>query len=327
MNKITYYVFVMLVAFGSGFFFGGKTFSKPNDTTLPTAKEIRQPGYHYTNPLLDCELPQTPENNEIISSIRDKVNNSINTKLNNHDVQEIAYYFRDLNNGPWFGINEESVFTPASLLKTPMMITYLKLAETDPEVLEQMILFDTAQQLDPTIPGLPSLSPQSTYSVEDLLERMIIYSDNNAFNLLTLNINYDLVKKIHDDLGVPLPEENTPEDFLTIKEYAGIFRILYNSSYLNRESSEKALKILSGAAYHDGLVAGIDEGIEVAHKFGIRQGNNGINQLHDCGIVYYKDHPYLICIMTKGKDFSSLTRALQDLSRITYDEIKSLYPN
>ena len=182
------------------------------------------------------------------------------------------------------------------------------------------------KKLDSSVAGLATLTPASSYSVRELIERMIIYSDNDAFNLLTKNIDYQLVKGVHQDLGLPLPQENTPEDFITVKEYAGLFRVLYNASYLSREMSENALSILSHAAYQDGLVRGVGEQVELAHKFGIRKGENGINQLHDCGIVYFPEHPYLICIMTKGSDIQALTQTLQDLSHITYEQVLSLYP-
>jgi len=28
-------------------------------------------------------------------------------------------------------------------------------------------------------------------------------------------------------------------------------------------------------------------------------------QLHDCGIVYYPETPYLLCVMTKGWNFET----------------------
>ncbi|MBP9181152.1 MAG: serine hydrolase [Bacteroidia bacterium] len=47
----------------------------------------------------------------------------------------ISYYFRDLDNGIWIGINEKEEFAPASLFKLPLMLAILKEAESNPAIL------------------------------------------------------------------------------------------------------------------------------------------------------------------------------------------------
>ena len=110
---------------------------------------------------------------------------------------------------------------------------------------------------------------------------------------------------------------------LSAENYASFFRVLFNASYLSRSLSEKALSLLAQSDFKDGLVAGVPPGIKVAHKFGFRiTGINGeIKQLHDCGIIYYPRHPYLLCIMTSGKSYEYLDDAIKELSRVVYQEI------
>lgn len=106
---------------------------------------------------------------------------------------------------------------------------------------------------------------------------------------------------VFNDLGIPLPRDI--DYALSVKEYASFFRILYNASYLTRENSEMALKLLSESKFRGGLAGKIPSDIVIAHKFGEREmideNGSSINQLHDCGIVYYTPYPYLICIMTR----------------------------
>ena len=93
--------------------------------------------------------------------------------------------------------------------------------------------------------------------------------------------------------------------------------------------SEKALKILNNAILENSrLVAGLPSDVKISHKFGEREAKeNGvtIQQLHDCGIVYYPKYPYLICIMTKGKDFNKLSGVIADISKIVYGEVSDKY--
>ena len=96
---------------------------------------------------------------------------------------------------------------------------------------------------------------------------------------------------------------------------------MFNASYLSRESSERGLAYLAHSDFQNGLVAGVPQGITVAHKFGERVSANGAKQLHDCGIVYYPTRPYLLCVMTRGDDFSKLTEVIQSVSRIVYQSV------
>jgi beta-lactamase class A len=329
MKKYLGLILVVFVSFTGGYFY-----PKKSTTPLEIVQKlsgnipIRQKSqYQHINPLLECENTGGIENGSELSTLKTKLETQIGQITSANEVSHVAIYFRDLNNGPWFGINENSNFTPASLLKTPIMIAYLKQAEGDPSILTKKLIFDPSKNPpDSPAPNIPSMKPNATYSIEELISRMITYSDNNAFNLLTLNLDYQLVAQVHADLGITIPDESTPEDFVTVKQYAGLFRVLFNSSYLSRPMSEKALDILARASYHDGIVSGVDDGVEIAHKYGVRGGDSSVNQLHDCGIVYYPDHPYLVCVMTKGENFKTLASTISSLSRTIYDEIKSRYP-
>ena len=78
--------------------------------------------------------------------------------------------------------------------------------------------------------------------------------------------------------------------------------------------------MLASADFKRGLVAGVPEDIKVAHKFGERETSEG-KQLHDCGIVYYPNRPYLLCVMTEGADLENLISVVGGVSRLVFDEI------
>ena len=65
----------------------------------------------------------------------------------------------------------------------------------------------------------------------------------------------------------------------------------------------------------------------MAQKFGEREvyktsGILGYQELHDCGIVYYKqDSAYLLCVMTHGSDTTSLAKEIADISKLVYDSL------
>lgn len=205
------------------------------------------------------------------------------------------------------------------------MIAYYKQAETDPAILSKEI-----ENTKPYNPEEQNIIPTNflemnkNYTVNQLIDQMIIYSDNIAYQDLLSNIDNSLVYKVYQDLGVDISKakEDSAGNILKVKDYASFFRILYNSSYLNRTMSEKALKLLSQTNYRNSLVAGIPENINVSHKFGERRYiETGEHQLHDCGIVYVPNTPYLICIMTRGSNFNNLEKTISQISRTIYQEI------
>jgi beta-lactamase class A len=292
----------------------------------PEEEEIRQSGYIFINPLLECEMDDSIISSKYIP-FEDKTKKQIQEYISkNTNLKDVSVYFRSLNNGPWFGINEQQEFSPASLLKVPLAMAYYKKSESEQGLLEKKIVFsdmgpqETYQNLKPS----RSLQQGNEYTVDELIEMMLVYSDNNAMRLLMSNMNESDLGKVYADLGVDSPNVKKPENFMSVKQYASFFRILYNASYLEKDDSEKILKLLSDVEYREGIVAGVPENIKVSHKFGEREfatADGYMKQLHDCGIIYYPQQPYLLCVMTRGRDFGDLSEGIHNVSNIVYNMV------
>ena len=143
-------------------------------------------------------------------------------------------------------------------------------------------------------------------------------------SLLLSNIDLRLVYNVYSDLKIPIPDFTEPECEISGKDYATFFRVLYSCTYLNEDLSAKAIGLLSKTEFKDGIVAGVPDNITVAHKFAERKyGGDDYSlkgsQFHDCGIVYYPKSPYLICVMTRGRDFNILERIIKEISKIVYE--------
>ena len=195
------------------------------------------------------------------------------------------------------------------------------MAESDPSILKKTIVNAKQTREEQNIVPQQTIVYNQTYTIEDLINRMIIYSDNTAYEILSESIDYKKFMDLFDYLGVDFSKALTDPlgNIISVKDYAAFYRILFNASYLNKEMSEKALKLLSQTTYKNGLVARLPSNLIVAHKFGERKYLVTAEvQLHDCGIVYLPNHPYLICVMTRGKDFASLESVIQDISFVAY---------
>lgn len=291
------------------------------------SKQIRQVGeYRYTNPLLECEVAEGTIDARK-QNFRDELAKQIEVIKKRSQLTEVAVYFRDLNNGPAFGVDETGEFFPASLLKVPVMMVYYRWSEQEPGLLEKEVLFEAPRDFGVSIAIKPreELVPGTKYTVEELIKRMIIFSDNQALALLAHHLPQNRIHELFGLLGIGENVLIDAQGQLTVKEYAGFFRILFNSSYLSRENSEKALLLLASTDYNDALPAGVPKDISVAHKFGEAGTGMTERQLHDCGIVYFPDHPYLACIMTRGKELDNLKQSIVDISKFIYGKIDEQY--
>ena len=317
---------IILLSATGGYFYGTRKYS----TFLDSVHLVRanDSSYFFVHPILGFESPNALTINQfspLVSKVKDIFNS------NKGVVNRYSVYFRDLNKGFWIGINENDTYDPASMLKVALAVTVYKQAETDPSFLQSSALYTPA--LTKIIEEVPYSSPSQlklgqSYVIEDLISRMIVDSDNGAKDILANNVNQNILQEVYTDLGI-VPPGDTENYKISAKKYIVFFRTLYGGAYLNKEYSNDLLKLLSQTTFNNGLVGGVASSTIVSHKYGehINSADNTITstELHDCGIVYQAGNPYLLCIMTEGKDESDLASVIAGVSRVVNDEVVSGY--
>lgn len=275
----------------------------------------------FINPLLACDVANDVLSDPELVPFKDQIEQFLNIRMDKRWATKVSVYYRELNDGNWFSIGDSEKFIPASLRKVPLMIALLKQAEQEKGLLDRMVKYDLANDYNLNQNFKPSkvLVSGNSYSIRDLIYRMIVYSDNNAFTFLTKTVDPVQFDKVYSTLRLQNPRTLTDDAFLSVQTYESFFRILFNTSYLSRESSNWALDILSKSEFRTGLVAGVPPTVAVSHKFGEKSNaSDGTVQLHDCGIIYYPKHPYLLCVMTQGPNFELLDDVIAEISRISY---------
>jgi hypothetical protein len=300
-------------------------------TPVPIINAFRSPDYIETNtnyqfisPLLFCQDQDAGGvTNKVTNIISDAVEAYISNEKNNDGLIDAGVYFKDLNNGPWAGVNSSFASVPASLLKVPTAISVFEHEEEKPGFVSQKIMFGTSTNVDQTehFQPLEQIQAGHTYSVEDLVRYMLVDSDNAALYLLGNLIPEQDLFESYDNLGIKAPTTSDKKYTVTPVIFASFFRVLYNASYLNRSDSEHLLSVLSHSAFTQGLVAGLPRGVTVSHKFGESLQGDGSKYLNDCGIIYKPHQPYLLCIMTKGNDFDKLSKNISGISKIVWDTL------
>lgn len=290
--------------------------------------------------LFDKKCAYTFLNNDFVCNERAVINKKEYSQLK-HDIEQyidmekkvgevtnVSVYFRDLVNGPVMGINEFDDFSPASLLKLPLSLVYFMEKDAGSQItFDKSIIFSRSGPL-PTQRFVSSnhLVEGETYTIEDLLRRMISYSDNEASTALSMYLEKygrpNAIKNTFLELGIILTDDPYDKS-ISVRRYASLFRGLYNASLISGDDSEKLLSWLSQSDFKNGLAAELPREIVVAHKFGERDLKDNTKQLHDCGIIYYPKNPYLLCVMTHGSSYDSLGHVIQHISGKVYKEVDS----
>lgn len=290
------------------------------DAPSRPAREIRAPRRGLIHPLLDIEEFEFKE----VRPFKHKVEQLRRELTAKKKVTVLAMYFRDLDNGLAFGLDQQMPFQPASLLKLPVMMALMKKYESDPGLLAARLPLRTRTpgELEPYFPPSVALVAGQEYSIDELLTAMISRSDNEALHTLLAALDVKDYVRVYEDLGLRIPNVRDEDDPVTVREYATFFRMLYNASYLSKDMSQKSLEYLAASDFDMGLEAGVPPTTTVAHKFGeTGRGKGAPRQLHDCGIIYHPTKPYLLCVMTRGSDMKAMTEAIAATSSLVYAEV------
>ena len=290
--------------------------------SVHSISQVREnsPEYQFINPLLYID------NSSVVYTELDPLKHDleryVEREIFHKRAEKVAVYYRELNSGVWVGVNPDEKFVPASILKVANLITYLRLAEDEPDIMERRVYYEKNPNDRQNYPPTKVLE-SGYYPVRELLGQSIIESDNAAARALSTPIEKE-IGKLFISLNLPMFPYDA-SDFMSPREVSRIFRTLYSSTYLLNSYSEQALKLLTQTKFSKGITQGIGDKVKVAHKFGERV--NGTNdridsiELHDCGIVYVPENPYLLCIMTRGKDLLSLESAIASISKLVYENL------
>ena len=306
-------------------------YKQKNETTTVEAIEVtskndiacnyklsRLGGYKLIRPLMTAE--PTCESSKY-QNIKLEVEKKIDDYKKSGQLISASVYLRDFELADWICVNDTETYLPGSLIKVIGMITYLKMAEAHPGLLDKKLTFDSPKEF---IPNQTFSSKQvelgKTYTIKELLKYMIAYSDNNATYLLNKNADLQTFKKVFKDFNIPSPDFTNNKYKITVKDFSLFFKIIYNAGYLTIEDSEYAAELLEECDFSEGFKKGVPQNVKIIHKFG-EMGDATTRQLHESGIFYVENKPYLLTVLTKGYDVKKMPQVLSSISKIVYENM------
>lgn len=227
----------------------------------------------------------------------------------------VSVYFEFLNTGSNIQINNDSRFYPASLVKLPTAMAVMKKVESGKWKLNNRLVL-MEQDKDSRYGKLYQQPTGTSLTIDQLLEALLVESDNTAHHILMRNMSDAELDNLKDAIGLEdLFDDNKD---VSSKEYSRIFRALYNSSYLTRDGSQKILQLLARTPFNHTLPSGMPKDTTFSHKIGEDRVEN--NYL-DSGIVYLPNRPYLVTVMIKKHSQEDANKIMKQISKAAYEYV------
>jgi len=203
------------------------------------------------------------------------------------EYEKVSVYFMDVQQEYWFGIGEEMRYHTASTIKA-VYCQYLVSSGIDMnmEIYLQSVSRTSASG------KLTQEAVGSTFTVGELIEYSIRYSDNQAYRLLyeTFGVKgYNLYASVLGSGGLLLDEE-VEWTVVTAEKLSYAMLDIYRYS----ETNDILTEHLQNTDYNEQISAGTE--YRCAHKYG---SNGGANGYHDTAIVYAPERPYILTILTE----------------------------
>lgn len=213
----------------------------------------------------------------------------------------------DLASGWKISLNQDKLFPSASLVKVPIMASYiLASAKGEVNLNNRIALKNSCRVLGSGT--LKSYAPGTEFYINDLIRVMVTESDNTAANMLIDYFGFNRLNSYFKKLGLNntnltrqmmdfRKRKQGVENFTSAQDLAALFKEIYNNNLVNKSFSGKCLEILKQQKIKDRIPKRLPAGTVVANKTGLERG-----VCHDAGIVFTPQGDYLIVVLTRHKN-------------------------
>src|SRR5215471_18437040 len=242
----------------------------------------------------------------------------------------LALAVKDLTSGEEFFINPDEIMPQASSIKIAVLANlYLESQQGKLKLTDEYVV--RKEDLVPGSDIMLGLTPGTTrLTLRDLATMMIAVSDNSATNVLIDRVGLDNVNSMLEGQGLHVTRlrrkmmdlkaaSEGRENVSTPREMMTLLETIYAGKLLNKEMTEDYFKVLS-THKDSALLQGLPDDAIAASKPGELEAVR-----NDSGIVFVKNRPYILCVMTSylqdEKEGSAAIRKISGLAYTYFDRV------
>jgi beta-lactamase class A len=224
----------------------------------------------------------------------------------------VGVYVYDLSKNKIAGVNDDTIFPTASMVKVPILIGLMHKIHNGDLSYHQTMLFTDSVRYSEGEEILASFKDSSHISLNTLMMLMMSMSDNGASLWLQgLSGGGVQINKYLDSLGmkdtrVNSRTEGRKENWneygwgqTTPREMATLMKDIVENKIINKQISERMLRLMSRQFWDEDAISEIPPDVFVADKSG------AVDQTRDEVLFVNGPHPYIFCICTKNNKDTS----------------------
>jgi beta-lactamase class A len=299
MNSNYSAIFIILVLFVSG-------------CTTPSTRQDNSPNSFFSTIQPQILSTLSPNLKPLdFSELEEGIRELIFQYSANNDKSIVGVVIEDLNSSKGIEINSQSEFDAASIGKLPILtLLNQKIAKglINPQ---EVIVIDESNVERYGTGSIQYQDLPKEYTITQLAELMITVSDNTASSVLATKIGRNDLAKHVQELG--MSQTDTKNNTTIPYDTSIILRYIYDLYHKQDPHGLEMVEFLSNTIFKSRLTKLIPSETKVAHKIGTQVG-----EVHDAGIVFHQEHPYIIVVYTKGfTQTSTAEELIAEISRQT----------
>lgn len=243
-----------------------------------------------------------------------KIKNIINNKSGSYSV-----YVNDLNHNDSFGINENTIFTAASVNKIEVLAALYYLVDEGKINLDDAITIQAEDIQDYGTGSIRYENPGAVYSIKTLARLMMEKSDNTAAYLIGDQvIGMDKIQNLVNQWG--LTQTDMVNNKTSNADQEKMFRLVYEGKIVSGPLTSEMLDFMNDSDFENRLPALLPNGTKVYHKIG-----SELRITHDVGIVDLPKRPYYIGVLTvDNPSEEDAIKTIAEISKLVYEYINNL---
>jgi len=244
--------------------------------------------------------------------LKQQIKNAIEPTWKNYSV-----LINTLDSDFTVAINEEEIFTAASINKIPILAALYTEVQSGDIDLDTVI---TLQQADIQDYGTGSIryeSPGTTYSIKTLARLMMQQSDNTAAYILATHIvGMDTIQTLLSNWN--LIQTDMVNNKTSNADIASLMKKIYQGNIANAANTKEMLTFFKDGDFEDRIPAQLPKEVTVYHKIGTE-----IGIMHDVGFVIGPTTKYYIGLMVSDvTNEEESTKLMATVSKLVYDYMK-----
>lgn len=263
----------------------------PAETTTTQATAAQTPTEDTAADEIPAESSAETQTSETTSAETTKAPVEIKIPARYMDAEgSVSLYYKDLCDGETLVFNPDEIQYAASMIKIVYIYALLSAADKDEADLDQTVIYNAEKMYQTGSGNFASVADGTEFSVWELIEHAVVYSDNTAYGMLLNLYGYRLFTDAMEEAGLPSAYRNwwrTP-----VGQYGQFFEVLYGYLTSGSENGDKLCGLMCRSTQTVMLKNALKPE-KVAHKYGWDVGS-----YCDGAVALNEAHPYIVVFMS-----------------------------